>query len=100
MFDVVLRDEVEGYLVRLAEVDERITAAAVVASRAHTEGDRWSDIDLTFAVADATAPVAVLDEWAANCEHSSTAQRCSTSLQVPSPTACSYCPVPCKSISR
>jgi hypothetical protein len=65
MFDVVLRDEVEGYLVRLAEVDERITAAAVVGSRAHTEGDRWSDIDLTFAVADATAPVAVLDEWAA-----------------------------------
>jgi hypothetical protein len=64
MFDVVLRDEVEGYLIRLAEVDERITAAAVVGSRAHTEGDQWSDIDLTFAVADATAPVTVLDEWA------------------------------------
>lgn len=64
MFDVVMRDEVEGYLIHLAEVDERITAAAVVGSRAHTEGDQWSDIDLTFAVADATAPVAVLDEWA------------------------------------
>jgi len=64
MFDVVLRDEVEGYLIRLAEVDERITAAAVVGSRAHTEGDQWSDIDLTFAVADAIAPVAVLDELA------------------------------------
>lgn len=34
-------------------------------SRAHTEGDRWSDIDLTFAVADAVEPVGVLDEWAA-----------------------------------
>ncbi|MEU4675255.1 nucleotidyltransferase domain-containing protein [Amycolatopsis sp. NPDC023774] len=33
-------------------------------SRAHAEGDRWSDIDLTFAVADTTKPVAVLDEWA------------------------------------
>lgn len=64
MFDVVLRDKVEDFLIRLAEVDERITAAAVVGSRAHTEGDRWSDIDLTFAVADATEPVAVLNEWA------------------------------------
>jgi hypothetical protein len=45
-------------------VDERITAAAVVGSRAHTEGDQWSDLDLTFAVADPTPPVAVLDEWA------------------------------------
>ncbi|MEV4620792.1 hypothetical protein AB0J74_19035 [Asanoa sp. NPDC049573] len=65
MFDVALRDEVEGYLIGLAELDERITAAAVVGSRAHTEGDRWSDTDLTFAVADATEPVAILDEWAA-----------------------------------
>ena len=65
MFDVVFRDQVEGYLIRLAKMDERITAAAVVGSRAHTEGDQWSDIDLTFAVADATEPVAVLDEWAA-----------------------------------
>ncbi|GAA0925953.1 hypothetical protein [Virgisporangium aurantiacum] len=64
MFDVELRDAVEGYLIRLAEVDERITAAAVVGSQAHTDGDQWSDIDLTFAVADTTAPVAVLDEWA------------------------------------
>jgi hypothetical protein len=64
MFDVALRDEVEGYLTRLAEEDERITAAAVVGSRAHTDGDQWSDIDLTFAVADATPPVKVLDEWA------------------------------------
>jgi hypothetical protein len=64
MFDVVLREEVEDFLIRLAEVDARITAAAVVGSRAHTEGDRWSDIDLTFAVADATKPVVILDEWA------------------------------------
>lgn len=64
MFDVGLRDEVEAYVIRLAEVDERVTAAAVVGSRAHGDGDQWSDIDLTFAVADATAPVAVLDGWA------------------------------------
>jgi hypothetical protein len=65
VFDVVFRDEVESFVIRLAEADERITAAAVVGSRAHTEGDRWSDIDLTFAVADAVEPVGVLDEWAA-----------------------------------
>jgi predicted nucleotidyltransferase len=61
MFDVILRDEVEGFLVQ-AEGDEWVTAAAVVGSRAHTEGDPWSDIDLTFAVADATAAVAMLDD--------------------------------------
>jgi hypothetical protein len=65
VFDGVFRDEVESFLIRLAEGDERITAAAVVGSRAHMEGDRWSDIDLTFAVADAVEPVGVLDEWAA-----------------------------------
>ena len=64
MFDVAFRDEVEAFIVRLAEADERITAAAVVGSRAHTQGDRWSDIDLTFAVADAADPVGVLDAWA------------------------------------
>jgi hypothetical protein len=36
----------------------------VVWSRAHTEGDQWSDIDLTFAIADATAPMEILDEQA------------------------------------
>jgi predicted nucleotidyltransferase len=65
MFDVVSRDEVEDYVLRLARGDERITAAAVVGSRAHTDGDQWSDIDLTFAIADETAPAAVLDEWTA-----------------------------------
>jgi hypothetical protein len=63
MFDVGVRDEVEGFLAGLAERDERVTAAAVVGARAHGEGDRWSDIDLTFAVADGTDPIAVLDEW-------------------------------------
>ncbi|MFD2417764.1 hypothetical protein [Amycolatopsis pigmentata] len=65
MFDVASRDEVERFLVRLAEEDSRITAAAVVGSRAHTAGDRWSDIDLTLAVEDETAPVDILDEWQA-----------------------------------
>lgn len=64
MFDAALRADVEGFLIRLAEDDERITAAAVVGSRAHNEGDQWSDIDLTFAVEDATTPVTVLDDWA------------------------------------
>jgi hypothetical protein len=62
-FGVDLRDEVESSLIRLADQDERITAAAVVGSRAHTEGDQWSDIDLTFAVDDGIPPVSVLDEW-------------------------------------
>jgi hypothetical protein len=55
-------DDVERFLIQLAHEDARVTAAAVVGSRAHTAGDQWSDIDLTFAVA--TTPVAILDEWA------------------------------------
>jgi hypothetical protein len=50
MFDAVRRDEVESVLIGVAEKDDRISAAAVVGSRAHTPGDRWSDVDLTFAV--------------------------------------------------
>ncbi|MBP2320949.1 putative nucleotidyltransferase [Kibdelosporangium banguiense] len=62
MFDAAFRDEVESVLIGLAEKDARITAAAVVGSRAHTAGDRWSDIDLTFAVE--ADPVTVLDSLA------------------------------------
>lgn len=49
-------------LVRAAEADERIVAAAAVGSSA-TGGDRWSDIDLTMAVKSGVDLAVVLEEW-------------------------------------
>lgn len=60
MFSEDARTAVEEFVVELARADDRVTAAAVVGSRARGPGDRWSDIDLTFA-----APHEVLDEWTA-----------------------------------
>jgi hypothetical protein len=40
-----------------------VVAGAVVGSLAHQPGDRWSDLDLTFAVADSVHPHDVLEDW-------------------------------------
>jgi hypothetical protein len=45
------RDRVRERMLELAETDARVTAAAVVGSLADSEGDDWSDLDLTFGVA-------------------------------------------------
>jgi hypothetical protein len=62
MFSLEQRDLVRQRLLRLAEEDEHVVAAAEVGSLALGGGDRWSDLDLTFAVGDSTVE-AVLDEW-------------------------------------
>jgi hypothetical protein len=50
-------------MLRLADEDERVVAGAAVGSLAVGTGDRFSDLDLTFAVA-AGVPVAeVLGDW-------------------------------------
>jgi hypothetical protein len=64
MFDVEFRDRVMNRVLELAQGDRRIVAGAVVGSLALTDGDRFSDLDLTFAVADAADLTAVLDDWA------------------------------------
>jgi hypothetical protein len=50
-------------VLRLAEEDERVVAGAAVGSLALGGGDRWSDLDLTFAVADGVRVADVLDAW-------------------------------------
>ena len=50
-------------MLQLAAADPRVVAGAVVASLALTAGDRWSDLDLTFAVADEHPLGAVLEDW-------------------------------------
>jgi hypothetical protein len=63
VFSVEQRDGVRDRLLRLAEEDERVVAAAAVGSLAVDAGDRFSDLDLTFGVADDVPVEAVLDDW-------------------------------------
>ncbi|MER5867290.1 hypothetical protein [Kitasatospora sp. NPDC002040] len=50
MFTPQERDRVREQLLRAAEADPAITAAAITGSHAVGAADRWSDIDLAFAV--------------------------------------------------
>jgi hypothetical protein len=47
----------------LAEEDERVVAGAAVGSLAVDAGDRFSDLDLTFGIAEHVPVVEVLDDW-------------------------------------
>ena len=57
------REQVEKRVLELADSDERVVAGAVVGSLALGAGDRWSDLDLTFAVVDGVPLEAVLRDW-------------------------------------
>ena len=63
MFTVEQRDDLRDRLLRLAEEDERVVAGALVGSLAGNGGDRFSDLDLTFGVADRVRVTDVLDAW-------------------------------------
>lgn len=57
------RDRVRDRVLELAASDSRVVAAAIVGSLALGGGDRWSDLDLTFGVADGVPLEDVLDDW-------------------------------------
>ncbi|HKV86158.1 MAG TPA: hypothetical protein VJN88_16515 [Ktedonobacterales bacterium] len=63
MFTVADRDRVRDRMLEMAGSDPRVVAGAVVGSLALAEGDRWSDLDLTFAVADDAPLLDVLADW-------------------------------------
>ena len=63
MFTVEQRDALRDRVLQLAEEDERVVAGAVVGSLALGDGDRFSDLDLTFAVIDDVSVVEVLADW-------------------------------------
>jgi len=69
MFTIQDRDLVRERILQYAESDTRISAGAVVASLALSDGDRWSDLDLTFAVVDTFSMYEVLDDWTQNIIH-------------------------------
>ena len=63
MYSVEDRNRVRDWALHLASSDARIVAGAVVGSLAHHEGDRWSDLDLTFSVVDGVSLCDMLDDW-------------------------------------
>jgi hypothetical protein len=63
MFTVGDRERVSERVLKMAGEDARVVASAVVGSLAVSEGDRWSDLDLTFAVADNVQLGDVLADW-------------------------------------
>ena len=63
MFSVEDRDRVHDRVLEMAAADPHVIAAAVVGGLADGGGDRWSDLDLTFAVADDVPVSDVLDNW-------------------------------------
>jgi hypothetical protein len=63
VFTVEQRDALRNHVLRLADEDERVIAGAAVGSLAVDAGDRFSDLDLTFGIADHVLPGEVLDDW-------------------------------------
>ena len=59
------RDRLRDRLLDVASSDPRVVGGAVLGSLAHGEGDRWSDLDIMFAVAEDVALSEVLDAWTA-----------------------------------
>src|SRR5881296_3289855 len=65
MFTVEDRDRVRDRLVQMSRADPRLVAGALIGSTAGGGGDRWSDLDLTFGLADDTIIEDVLADWTA-----------------------------------
>src|SRR2546423_505113 len=63
MFTVNDREHVRERVIEMGRQDSRIAAGAVVGSLAFAEEDRWSDLDLTFAVADGAKVDEVVAAW-------------------------------------
>ena len=63
VFEVERRDLVRDRVLELAASDPRVVSAAAVGSLAGGRGDRWSDLDLTFGLADGTGVSEVLDDF-------------------------------------
>jgi hypothetical protein len=66
MFSIQDRNNLREYVLKLAQSDPRVVAGAVVGSLALSDGDRWSDLDLTFGVVDDVSIRDILKDWTGN----------------------------------
>lgn len=55
-------------MLALADEDDRVVESRIVGSLAVTGGDRFSDLDLTFSVADGVSVTSVLEDWTRRIE--------------------------------
>jgi hypothetical protein len=65
VFSVQQRDALYERVLSLGRDDQRVVAGALVGSLASGGGDRFSDLDLTFALAPGAALPQLLDDWTA-----------------------------------
>jgi len=65
MFTAEQRDHVRQRVLALAQSDPRVTAGALTGSMVFGGGDRWSDLDVAFGIAEGITPEAVLEDWTA-----------------------------------
>ena len=63
LFAVEERDRVRARIVEMAGADDRIVAGAEIGALAKGTDDRWSDLDLTFGLAEGTRIEEVLADW-------------------------------------
>jgi len=63
MFTIEFRDYVRHRVLELARTDSRVTGGALTGSTALGSGDKWSDVDVAFGIADAHSLETVLDDW-------------------------------------
>jgi hypothetical protein len=66
VYTVEVRDRVRAQLIDKAGADPRIIAGAEIGALAKGTSDRWSDLDLTFGLAEGVTVDEVLDEWTAD----------------------------------
>jgi hypothetical protein len=64
MFAAEERERIREAMIERARSDARVVAAAAVGSSAGI-GDRWSDLDLTFGIAESSSVDEVLSDWTA-----------------------------------
>jgi hypothetical protein len=63
MFTAEQRDHVRQRVLEVAQSDPRVIAGALTGSMAFGGGDRWSDINVAFGIAEGITLEAVLDDW-------------------------------------
>jgi hypothetical protein len=62
------RESVRERVFELARADARVSGGALTGSAVAGTGDRWSDVDTSFGLADGVDPETVLADWTAELE--------------------------------